>query len=352
MNNKFLVKAAAVVAVFGLAVTATPAFAAESIAGKGSSFANGALQYCLSHYDPASNDTATYTSTGSGTGRSEFQKGNVDWAATDGTYASTDAQPASYVTIPLLGGPVVFAYNKKSGIPANLKLDAATVSGILKGTIAKWDDKAIAKLNPGKKLPAKSILTFYRDASGTTENLTNYLLQNVPTAGWTKSKDLTAQIKTTNATATVKATSSVLADKVQNTKYAFGYFDLSDAVTAKVSYAALKNANGDFVVPTAASGAKFLAGQETVVDSASMATDGTLKIDFTKKVKGAYQLTIVTYGLAPKAGTSTKAAAVEGWFKYVVNSCMPTKAAILGYVALPKKLKTAALAQIATISDK
>lgn len=352
MNKKFYAKAAAVVAVLGLTVTATPAFAADAIAGKGSSFANGALQYCLSHYDPASNDTVTYTSTGSGTGRSEFAKGNVDWAATDGTYGSTETKPSSYVTIPLLGGPVVFAYNKNSGLPANLKLDAATVSGILKGTIAKWNDKAIAKLNPGKTLPAKSILTFYRDASGTTENVTNYLLQNVPAAGWTKSKDLGPQIKATNTTATVKATSSVLADKVQSTKYAFGYFDLSDAVSAKVAYASLKNANGDYVAPTAANGAKFLAGQTTVVDSSNAATDGTLTIDFTKKIKGAYQLTIVTYGLAPKGGTTTKAAAVEGWFKYVVSSCIPTKGAGLGYVALPTKLKNAALAQIATISDK
>lgn len=352
MNKKFYAKAAAVVAVLGLTVTATPAFAADAIAGKGSSFANGALQYCLSHYDPASNDTVTYTSTGSGPGRSEFAKGNVDWAATDGTYGSTETKPSSYVTIPLLGGPVVFAYNKNSGLPANLKLDAATVSGILKGTIAKWNDKAIAKLNPGKTLPAKSILTFYRDASGTTENVTNYLLQNVPAAGWTKSKDLGPQIKATNSTATVKATSSVLADKVQSTKYAFGYFDLSDAVSAKVAYASLKNANGEYVAPTAANGAKFLAGQTTVVDSSNAATDGTLTIDFTKKIKGAYQLTIVTYGLAPKGGTTTKAAAVEGWFKYVVSSCIPTKGAGLGYVALPTKLKNAALAQIATISDK
>lgn len=352
MNKKFFAKAAAVVAVLGLTATSTPAFAGEAIAGKGSSFANGALQYCLSHYDPSTNDTVTYTSTGSGTGRSEFTKGTVDWAATDGTYGSTETKPASFVTIPLLGGPVVFAYNKNSGLPAGLKLDAAAVSGILKGTIMKWNDKAIAKLNPGKTLPAKSILTFYRDASGTTENLTNYLAQNVPTAGWTKSKDLGTLIKATNPTATVKATSSVLADKVQNTKYAFGYFDLSDAVSAKVAYAALKNANGEFVAPSAKAGATFLAGQSTVVDSSNAATDGTLTIDFKKKIKGAYQLTIVTYGLAPKGGTSAKSGAVEDWFKYVVNSCLPTKGASLGYVALPTKLKNSALAQIGTISTK
>lgn len=350
MNKKFLVRAAAAVAVLGLTATATPAFAGVAIAGKGSSFANGALQYCLSHYDPASNDTVTYTSTGSGTGRSEFAAGTIAWAAADGVYKSTDAQPSSYQTIPLLGGPVVFAYNKSSGLPAGLKLNASVVSGILKGTIKTWNASAIKKLNPGKTLPSNSIVTFYRDASGTTENLTDYLAQNVPTAGWVKSKDLGTQI-TGNTKATLKATSSLIADKVQNTKYAFGYFDLSDAVSAKVGYASLKNAYGQYVAPSAAAGAKFLAGQSTVVDSTSNRTDGTLTIDFKKKVSGGYQLTIITYGLAPKAATSASAVAVEGWFRYVVNSCMPAKAASLGYVALPTKLKTSALAQISKISN-
>lgn len=350
MNNKFLVKAAAAVAVLGLTVSATPAFAAEKIAGKGSSFANSALQYCLSHYDPTSGDSVTYTSTGSGIGRTEFSAGTVDWAATDSTYSASDKLPASFSTIPLFGGPVVFAYNKNSGIPANLKLDAATISGILKGTISKWDDAAIKKLNPGKKLPAKAILTIYRDASGTTENVTDFLLQNVPAAGWTKSKDIGKQITATNPTAIAKATSAIMADKVESTKYAFSYFDLSDAVSAKVSYAALKNGAGQFVAPTAASAAKFLGGQTTVVDSSSPRTDGTLTIDFTKKIKGAYQLTLVVYGLAPKDTTTAKGAAVEGWLNYVVKSCVPNAASKLGYIALPTKLKNAALTQISTIS--
>lgn len=352
MNNKFLVKAAAVVAVFGLAVTATPAFAAEKIAGKGSSFANLALQYCSSHWDPTTGDSATYTSTGSGVGRNEFAAGTVDWAATDSTYSATDTLPKSFVTVPLFGGPVVFAYNKKSGIPANLKLDAAAISGILKGDIKKWNDAALKKLNPGKSLPAKAILTIYRDASGTTENVTDYLLQNLPASGWKKSKDIGNQILSTNPTAIGKATSAIMADKVESTKYAFSYFDLSDAVTAKVSYAALKNGAGKFVTPTAASAAKFLGGQTTVVDSTSPRTDGTLTIDFTKKIAGAYQLTLVVYGLAPKAATTTKGQAVEGWLNYVVKTCVPNAATKLGYIALPTKLKNAALAQIATISDK
>ena len=353
MNKKFFAKAAAVVAVLGLATTATPAFAGDAIAGKGSSFANNALQYCLSHYDPATGDTVTYTSTGSGTGRTEFAAGNVDWAASDGTYAATDKQPAAYQNIPLFGGPVVFAYNKNSGIPAGLKLTSKVVSGILKGTITKWNAPEIVAINKGAKLPAKTISVFYRTSgSGTTENLTNYLMQ---TSGdtWIKSKDLQAAAGGTLApTALAKATSSVIADKVESTKYAFGYFDLSDAVSAKVAIASLKNEFGNFVAPTAKAGATFLAGQSAVLDTTKPYLDGTLAIDFKKQIKGAYQLTIVTYGLAPKDGTTSKATAVEGWFKNVVSSCLPSNAAKLGYVALPSGLKATSLTQIAAISTK
>ena len=151
MHKKLVAVVSTAAVIAGLALTGSAAHAvtATSIAGKGSSFANNALQYCLSHYDPASNDTVSYTSTGSGTGRSEMAAGNVKWAASDGLYGASDAQPASYTMVPILGGPVVFAYNASSGIPAGLKLDAATVSGILKGDIKTWNAYAIKKLNPG-----------------------------------------------------------------------------------------------------------------------------------------------------------------------------------------------------------
>ena len=361
MHKKLVavVSAAAVLAGLALSGSAAQAVTATSIAGKGSSFANNALQYCLSHYDPASNDTVSYTSTGSGTGRSEMAAGNVKWAASDGLYGSADAQPASYTMVPILGGPVVFAYNAKSGIPAGLKLDAATVSGILKGEIKTWNAYAIKKLNPGKTLPANAIQVFYRTSgSGTTENLTNYLSQTLGASKWVKSKDLLDSsdgVLGNSAgklapTALAKTTSAIIADKLQATKYSFGYFDLSDAVSAKVGQVALKNAAGQYQLPTAAAAAKFLNAQTAIVDAASQRTDGTLSIDFTKKVAGAYQLAIVSYGIAPRATNTEAGRAVHDWFTYVVNSCMPAHGAALGYVPLTGSLKVTALQQIAKIN--
>ena len=355
-----VLSAAAVLASVALTGSAAQAVTATSIAGKGSSFANNALQYCLSHYDPSSNDTVSYTSTGSGTGRSEFAAGNVKWAASDGTYAATDAQPASYTMVPILGGPVVFAYNSKSGIPSGLKLDASAVSGILKGTIKTWNAAYIRKLNPGKTLPAKNIQVFYRTSgSGTTANLTTYLSQTLGASQWVaNSKDLldaSDGVAGNSAgklasTALAKTTSAIIADKLQSTKYSFGYFDLSDAVSAKVGQVALKNAAGQYQLPTTVAGAKFLNAQTAIVDAASQRTDGTLNIDFTKKVSGAYQLTIVSYGIAPR-GTNTEAGrAVHDWFNYLVKSCMPAKGGSLGYVPLTGSLKVTALQQIAKIN--
>lgn len=350
-KKKLVASVAALAAVATILVSGAPANAAASLSGKGSSFAANAISYCAAHYDPASGDTVTYTSTGSGTGRTEFAAGNIQFAVADGGY--TSGYPTNrFVNVPLFGGPVVFAYNKNSKkIPAGLKLDAAIVSGILKGNIRTWDDSMIKRINVGKVLPHKFINVYYRTSgSGTTENLTNYLAQALG-SGWTKSKDLAGAAGGTLApNAKAKATSAVIADMVENDPYGFGYFDLSDAASANVNSALLKNAAGAFVAPTSAAAVKFLNAQGLTKDATNTIegdrTDGLLTIDFTKKVVGAYQLSIVTYGIAPRGtATSGNAFAVKGFFKYVLNTCMPSYAAAHGYVALSGALKTKAVAQ-------
>ena len=147
MRNRLTSIAAAATVVAGLLVSTPAQAAGVSLPGKGSSFANGMLQACAATY--ATNDV-TYTSTGSGTGRTEFAAGNVKWAASDAAYTS-GFPTNSYVTIPLFGGPVVFAYSAV-GVGDGLQLSPAVISGILKGTITRWDDAAIKSLNTKIKL--------------------------------------------------------------------------------------------------------------------------------------------------------------------------------------------------------
>jgi len=327
----------------GLVTSTTPAFAAESLSGKGSSFAFSALSACSASYTV---DNAIYVSTGSGTGRNEFANKFLDWAATDTPY--TSGYPNfDYVTVPLFGGPVAFAYSAV-GVGDGLNLTPEIVSSILKGTITRWDDPAIKALNTRIKLPKKAIKVAYRaSGSGTNSNLTNYLSQTV--GGWTKgSNDLRVAAGVSFASnSTSFANSQLLATYIEDNSNAFGYFDLSDAMTADVGIAKLKNAAGTFVAPTASGAGKFINAQ-------TVNADGTISIDFNKIVSGAYQLSIVTYGLATKRPASQKVStgkglAVQNWFKYVVGTCVPAKGATLGYVPLGSSLKTAALNIIKTI---
>lgn len=74
----------------------------------------------------------------------------------------------------MIGG-VVLAVNipwLKSG---ELVLDGKTLGDIYLGKIKKWDDEAIAKLNPGLKLPSQNIAVVRRaDGSGTSFVFTSY----------------------------------------------------------------------------------------------------------------------------------------------------------------------------------
>ncbi len=69
---------------------------------------------------------------------------------------------------------MVVSYNLP-GNPA-LKFDGETLANIYLGKITKWNDPAIAKLNPGVTLPDLAIVTVQRaDGSGTNYIFTDYL---------------------------------------------------------------------------------------------------------------------------------------------------------------------------------
>ena len=399
MSNRFLTTVVAAAAVSALVFTVPANAAGITLAGGGSSFDNNAMQACLSSY---TTDTVTYDSQSSGVGRAGLVSGTYDWAGSDGTYLATDAQPAHYVTVPMLGGPIVFAYSVPTA-GDGLQLTPKVISEILKGEILSWADPQIAALNPRLRLPvattngyiksaiagtgtydkvisSKGVVSYvksnpantgnydYSDkykikvayrasGSGTTANLTNYLAQTSGEPWTASSKDLQASAKTSNGTfapvSTSFSTSSDLASYVEDTTWSFGYFDLSDSLSADVSLAKLQNAAGAFVAPTASAAAKFLAAQ-TIITGADQRTNGTLAIDFTKVVPGAYQASIVSYLIAPAytgSGKSTNAKnlAIGAWAKYVVSTCMPAQGAGLGYVALTGAIKASALNQIKTI---
>ena len=330
-----------ITAAMGLIFATTTAASAADLTGSGSSFAFKYIQACKA----SSGHNVTYSSTGSGTGRNNFNDGTTDFGASDSALALSKAT-GKYLYIPIVGGPVSILYNVPE-VTTQLKLDAPTLAKILRGSITRWDDGAIVALNAGAKLPAKPIIVVYRSASsGTTENMTDYLNKVAPTE-WPKVKSSTFTSATPALPRGAKgaANSQVLVSTVKSTKYALGYADLSDAISSKVPFAAMKNENGEFISPTPEAAAKFL-GEFSAADPLT-----GVALDFTKKIAGAYNMSLFTYAIAPKAGgmkSGTNVPAVKELVNHLLTKC--TAGTALGYSQISGNLLTAAKALVEQIS--
>src|SRR5437660_1158103 len=90
--------------------------------------------------------TVNYQSVGSGAGISQFQKGTVDFGASDVPMADADIAKVpggatALVQVPTTLGVISIAYNL-SGVN-KLQLDGPTLANIFLGHITKWNDPAI-----------------------------------------------------------------------------------------------------------------------------------------------------------------------------------------------------------------
>jgi phosphate transport system substrate-binding protein len=192
-----------------------------------------------------------YQGVGSGAGITAFEQGSVAFAASDVPMGTADLAkvPASsgpVVQIPDILGGVAMAYNVP-GVSARLKLDAATIAGIFGGSITQWNASQITALNPGVTLPAHAIVPEVRaDSSGTSYIFSDYLNTAAPTV-WTLGASKTPAWP---AVATQTPKNSGVAASIQSTPYSIGYVELSYAIKNKMSYAAVKNKDGNYVVPS------------------------------------------------------------------------------------------------------
>jgi phosphate transport system substrate-binding protein len=325
--------------VASITLVAPAAYANETITGSGSSYMNSMQQTCIAGYSAASTNKVTYTSKGSGTGKTEFANGSTQFGGSDSLYSSD--QPANFTYVPLVGGPIAIVFNV-SGVKT-LNLTPKLLDEIFTAKITKWNDAKIKAVNAAvaSKLPNKEIQVVFRsDTSGTTNNFGNYMKQTV--GGSWKAADAWADASgSTKGTGASK--NSGIVTTVKGLANSISYADLADVMTAGLSYASLQNGAGQYIKPTVSASAKFLG-------ASTLSSNGEVVFDYKKKVTGGYNLTLVAYGMAPtKSAFASKAAAVKDYFTYFINTCAPKEAAKTGYVAVSGKLKTKALELIAKI---
>jgi phosphate transport system substrate-binding protein len=209
--------------------------------------------------------TVNYQPVGSGAGIAQLAAGTADFGASDPALTPEDRatfKKGDVTQLPMALGAITISYNL-DGVDKGLKLDGKTAADIFQGKITKWDDPAIAKLNPGVELPGDSITVVHRsDESGTTAGFTTFLSAYSPE--WKSSIGSDKTVKWPVGTG-AKGNDGVAA-AVKQQKGAVGYVEEAYALQNNFTTAAVKNKSGKFVEPTLASTSAAAKGVKVPAD--------------------------------------------------------------------------------------
>jgi len=230
------------------ALCLTPAIAlADDITGAGSTFAFPILAKWADAYKKETGDGLNYQSIGSGGGIKQIKAGTVTFGATDAPLKAAELDTDGLVQWPAIMGGIVPVVNLDGVNPGDLVLDGPTLAAIFQGKITKWNDAAIAKLNPNAKLTDVAIAVVHRsDGSGTTFNFTDYLSKVSP--DWKSAVGESTAVEWPVGIGS-KGNEGVSAG-VSQTKGAIGYVEYAYAKQNKMTYAKMINHDGKTVSPT------------------------------------------------------------------------------------------------------
>jgi phosphate transport system substrate-binding protein len=130
--------------------------------------------------------------------------------------------------------------------PGQIKLTGQVLGDIYLGKITKWNDPALTALNPGVPLPDAAIAPVRRaDGSGTSFIFTNYLSK--VNAEWKAKVGEGAAVNWPTG-AGGKGNEGVAAF-VTRLPNSIGYLEYAYVKQNKMTYALLKNTDGNFVAP-------------------------------------------------------------------------------------------------------
>jgi phosphate transport system substrate-binding protein len=170
-------------AVVGIAAAAGIVIAAHAaeISGAGATFPYPIYAKWAEAYAAKTGLKMNYQSIGSGGGIAQINARTVDFGASDMPLKPEELDKAGLTQFPPVIGGEVMVVNLPGIEPGQMTLDGPTIANIYLGKITKWNDSAIAKLNPGLKLPDTAIAVVHRsDGSGTTFIFTDYLSKVSP----------------------------------------------------------------------------------------------------------------------------------------------------------------------------
>jgi phosphate transport system substrate-binding protein len=231
----------------GLLALGALALAETTLTGAGATFPAPLYEVMFREYNKTSGVRVAYNPVGSGAGQSQILAQAVDFGASDAfmTDEALKAVPRKLLHIPTAIGAVVPAYNLP-GLTQPLRFDGALLADLYLGKIKSWNDRAVARLNPGVTLPPFSVQPVYRsDGSGTTAVFVDFLAKTSPAWANTVSKGPQTQVRF--PTGLPGQGNAGVASVVRQTPGALGYVEASFARANNLQYGFVRNAAGRYV---------------------------------------------------------------------------------------------------------
>ena len=321
--------------------TGTPASGSSlTINGAGATFPYPIYSKWFDEYQKTHpNVRINYQSIGSGGGIKQLTEQTVFFGASDGpmTDAQLQAAHGAILHFPTVLGVVVPVYNVE-GVTAPLRFSGSLLAGIYLGKVTKWNDPAIAQLNPGVKLPPNDIAVVHRsDGSGTTYIFCDFLSK---VSADFKQKVGVATSVSWPAGVGAKGNEGV-SGLVRQTPGAIGYVELIYALQNKITFGDVQNSAGKFVTAS--------------LESVTAAAAGvTMPDDFRVSITNAdgadaYPIASFTWMLLYQHPTDkARSAAMVDFLKWALSDGQKF-APGLGYAPLPQPVIAKEMQALANI---
>ena len=201
------------------------------------------------------------------------------------------------------------------------------IAEIYLGTIKKWNDPAITRLNPGANLPSTDITPVYRsDGSGTSYNFTDYLSKVSPAF---KSK-VGVSTQPPFPVGVGARGSSGVSGVVTKTDGAIGYADVAYAVANHLKFFYVRNKAGKFAGP----GLRGIAAAAATITKRHPPEQRDAHRRSAEVAAQAYPICTFSYVLVHK--TTAKAAQVKRFIFYALTGGQQFAARLLyGKIPVP-----------------
>ena len=313
---------------------------AQDVTGAGATFPAPIYAKWADAYHKASGAKINYQSVGSGAGIRQIKAKTVNFGATDMPLKDEELAQDGIVQFPTVIGGVVPVVNIKGINPGQVKMTGQVLGDIYLGKITKWNDAALAALNPGVPLPDAAIAVVRRaDGSGTSFIFTNYLSK--VNAEWkSKAGEGTAVNWPTGAGGKGNEGVSAFVQRLPNS---IGYVEYAYAKQNKMAHVLMKNQAGAFVAPDDSAFKAAAAGAEGSKSVYQILTE--------QPGKDSWPITGATFILMHKAQEKPAQATSSLKFFEWAYANGDTMASELDYVPLPDSVKALVRKQWAEIKD-